>query len=349
MKKLRVGVVGMGMGRHHAKVLHSYSRSELVAIVDNDEARLKEAGGQFPETQQYTDVEKMLANEDLDMVVLAIPNFLHKPFTIAALEAGCHVLCEKPMAMNTAEAEEMLAAAKEADRRLMINFSFRFTGPLWSLKQAVDAGVLGNIYYGRTGWLRRDGMPGFGGWFGQKDKSGGGPLIDLGVHKIDLALWLMGYPSPEWILARTYDHLGKARAAEQNKEFDVEDFATALITFDNGATLDVNVSWAGHIKERELIEMRVLGTKGGVVHRNVNEGYDFEGEIFTEYHGVPSNIRPQVRRCPGGNSMTHFVDCILDDKPHIATGEEGATLMRILDAIYESAGRGEPVRVGRGS
>ncbi|MDP6525117.1 MAG: Gfo/Idh/MocA family oxidoreductase [Kiritimatiellia bacterium] len=349
MKKLRVGIVGMGMGRHHAKDLHSHSRSDLVAIVDADESRLEESAGQFPESQQYTDYEKMLAEQDLDMVVLAIPNFLHKPFAIAALEAGCHVLCEKPMAMNTAEAEEMLAVARKSDRRLMINFSYRFTGAAHALKQAVDAGVLGDVYYGRTGWLRRDGMPGFGGWFGQKNKSGGGPLIDLGVHKIDLALWLMGYPSPEWILARTYDHLGKARAEGLGKDFDVEDFAAALVTFDNGATLDVTVSWASHIKEKELMETRILGTKGGVVHRNINEGYEFEGEIFTDFNGVPSNIQPQPRGCPLGSSMTHFVDCILDDKPHIATGEEGATLMRILDAIYESAASREPVRVGRGS
>ncbi|MCX7806961.1 MAG: Gfo/Idh/MocA family oxidoreductase, partial [Planctomycetota bacterium] len=168
----------------------------------------------------YTSAEDMLAKEHLDAVSIATPNKFHAPLTLAAIAAGCHVLCEKPMAMNAVEAREMLDAAQKAGKRLMINFSYRFNEMSMALKQQVDAGLLGEIYFGRTVWHRRRGLPGFGGWFGQKALSGGGPLIDLGVHRLDLALWLMGYPKPVWVMGSTYQHLGLALAQKQGKTFD---------------------------------------------------------------------------------------------------------------------------------
>jgi predicted dehydrogenase len=344
--KLRIGVIGLGIGRSHIRGYQSHPTAEVVAIADLDETRLKVSGDEYKIPHRYRDAQEMLAKEKLDIVSIATPNKFHKPLTLAALAAGCHVLGEKPMAMNAAEGREMLAAAKRAGKRLMINFSYRFMPSSWALKTQVDAGALGDIYFARTIWLRRRGLPGLGGWFGQKDLAGGGPIIDLGVHRLDLALWLMGYPKPGWVLASTYDAIGVRVAKQKGVKFDVEDFGVALIKFQNGATLELEASWASHIAEQELMETRLLGTIGGAVQHNVGEGYKFESELFVERDGMHYDMKlhyPPGREVP--NQFHHFVDCILHDKPHIATGEEGLIVMELLDAIYESAASGRPVQI----
>jgi len=345
MSKLRAAVIGLGMGKGHIGGFKSHPDVDVVALADLNETLLKRVGKEFEVASLYTSVDDMLAKEKLDIVGIATPNKFHKPLTIAALEAGCHVLCEKPMALNAAEAREMNAAAKKAKKRLMIDFSFRFTQQSWALKKEVDSGILGDVYYAHTRWLRRRGMPGFGGWFGKKALSGGGPLIDLGVHRLDLALWLMGYPKPVWVMGSTYDHIASAKAKEQGKEFDVEDLAVGMIKFENGASLTLQASWAGNIKQRELMETRLLGTKAGLVQHNVGEGYQFEAEIYLERDGrmYDMTLHPPVPECRG--AMYHFADCILNDKPHTATGEEGLIVMELLDAIYKSAETGEPVAI----
>jgi predicted dehydrogenase len=345
MDKLKVGVIGLGMGSHHVKAFSSHAGVDVVAIADLDKDRLSTLGDEHNIDGRYLSAEEMLASETLDIVAVATPNKFHKPLTIAALEAGAHVICEKPMAMNAAEAREMISAAKAADRRLMINFSFRFTSEAMQLKREVDSGILGEIYYGRTEWLRRKGLPGFGGWFGQKKLSGGGPLIDLGVHRLDLALWLMGYPKPIWVMASTYNSIAAPLAKENGHTFDVEDFASAMIKFDNGATLDLTASWASHIKERERMETRLLGTEGGLVQRNRNEGYEFEAEIYFDRNGSHFDMQPHGAAPGATGAMGHFCDSIINDTPHIATGEEGLLVMELLDAIYASAKSGEPVRI----
>jgi predicted dehydrogenase len=345
MKKLRVGVVGLGMGAGHVKGFQQHPQAEVVAVADTDPARLQQKADELGVKGRYADLDAMLASEKLDVVAIATPNKFHKPLTIKAFKAGCHVLCEKPMAMNAAEGREMLAAAKQAKRRLMINFSFRFTDQSWALKREVETGLLGEIYFGRTVWLRRRGMPGFGGWFGQKALSGGGPVIDLGVHRLDLALWLMGYPRPTWVLASTYDHLAKAKAAKEKKAFDVEDLGVALIKFANGATLELEASWAGNIERNEEMHTRLLGTQGGLVQQNIGEGYQFEAAIHLERDGrlYDMKLHPPVPGVRG--AMYHFIDSIVAGTPHTATGEEGLIVMELLDAIYASARKGAPVRI----
>lgn len=344
-KKVRIGVVGASMGRWHIECYKAHPSAAVVGLAEIDQGRLRDVGKQYRIPGLYLSLDDMLASEKLDIVSIATPNRLHKPMALAAFKAGCHVLCEKPMAMSATEARAMIRASKRAKKRLMINFSCRFTPAAQALKREVDRGTLGHAYFGRTVWLRRLGLPRFGGWFGQKNLSGGGPLIDLGVHKIDLALWLMGYPKPDWVMASTYDHLGTALAKRQGKTFDVEDLAVALIRFKNGATLEAEASWAGHIKERELIHARILGTKGGLVHYNINEGYEFKGEIYTDRKGKLKTIVPEAPKGAPASAMAHFVDSILKHKPHIATGEEGLLVMELLDAIYESAETKEPVRI----
>ncbi len=342
---LRVGVIGLGIGRHHVKAFSELEESTVTAIADMDESRLKEFGDQYNVEKRYTDGYEMIEKESLDIVCVATPNKFHKPYTLAALKAGAHVFCEKPMAMNAEEAEEMLAVSKETGKRIMIDFSYRFTPQSQQLKKEIESGLLGDIYYADTKWLRRRGLPGFGGWFGQKELSGGGPLIDLGVHRLDLALWLMGYPRPTWVLGSIYDPIAKRLSSHQNKKFDVEDFAAAMIKFDNGATLNLTASWASNIKEKELMSTRLLGTDGGLLQYNLNEGYEFDAELYIERNGCQFNMKPHGHIPDTVDAMTHFAKSIISDTPHIATGEEGLRVMKILDAIYASAAKGEPVKI----
>jgi predicted dehydrogenase len=342
---LRVGVIGLGMGRNHVSGFNKHSQAHVVAICEQQEDRLAEIGDRDNVPGRYTDAAEMIAKENLDIVAIATPNKFHHPYTMMAFEAGANVFCEKPMAMNAQEAREMIAAGRAAGKRLMINFSYRFSPQSWALKKEVDRGTLGDVYYARTQWLRRRGMPGFGGWFGTKALSGGGPLIDLGVHRLDLALWLMGYPRPVWVMGSTYNHIASELARQQGKTFDVEDMAVALIKFENGATLELEASWAANIAEQELMQTRLLGTKAGLLQRNVNGTYDFEASIYEERDGAHYDmaLRPPIPNVT--SSMAHFVDALLADRPHIATGEEGLIVMELLDAIYASGVKGEPIRI----
>jgi predicted dehydrogenase len=345
-RTLRVGVIGLGIGRMHIEGWRQHADAEVVAIADADAARLQAVGETFAIEARYTDAAAMLAAEKLDVVSVCTPNKFHRDLTIAAFAAGAHVLCEKPMAMNAAEGREMLAAARRAGKRLMINFSYRFSAASRALKAQVDAGVFGDFYFGRSVWHRRRGMPGFGGWFGQRQLAGGGPLIDLGVHRLDLALWLMGYPKPVWVLGSTHDAIARPLAAASGQAFDVEDLAAALIRFDNGATLMLEASWAAHIQEAELMETRLLGTKAGLLQKNLHEGYEFDAHIFGEQHGAAIDVHLHPPATPAPSAMHDFAAAILDDRPHPAPGEQGLVVMEILDAVYESARRGEPVRIG---
>lgn len=346
MKPLRCAVIGLGMGRHHVAGFHGLPEAEVVAICDTSEERLADIGDTHGIPARYTDAKAMFRETELDLVAIATPNKFHKPLTLDALAHGCHVFCEKPMAMNAKEARTMLAAAKKAKRKLMINFSYRFTNQSWALKQRVAAGELGDIYFGRTVWHRRRGLPGFGGWFGQKKLSGGGPLIDLGVHRLDLALWLMNYPKPVYVSGAAYDPIAKRLAREAGKAYDVEDLAAAFIRFDNGATLVLEASWAANIAESEFMETRLYGTDGGLVQRNRNGTYDFEAELFVERDGAQYDMKlhPPVPSAP--RAYSHFVESIVKNKPHTATGEEGVIVMDLLDAIYKSAKQQKPVKVG---
>jgi predicted dehydrogenase len=345
MKKLKAGVIGLGMGKGHIDKFREHPMVEVVAIADLDEEKLKKIGEDKKITNLYNDPEKMIKEAGLDIVAIAVPNKFHKPLTITALEAGLHVICEKPMAMNAQEAEDMLEAAKKAGKKLQINFSFRFTPQSYAMKKQVEAGLLGDIYFCRTVWQRRRGMPGFGGWFGTKALSGGGPLIDLGVHRLDLALWLMDYPEPEWVMGSTYDHIATGLAKKAGKTFDVEDFACAMIKFKNGATLELEASWAGNIKNREMMSTRLLGTKAGLYQTNLGEGYEFEAEFYFEKDGCQYDMKlhPPVPDCQHG--FYGFVESIINDTPVPAPGEHGVIVMKLLDAIYESAAKGVPIRI----
>ena len=343
-RKLRMGVIGLGMGRGHARGYHSHPQAELVALCDLDEKRLGETAEELGVEQTYTDVDAMFKKADLDGVSVALPNKLHAPMTIKALGRGLHVLCEKPMARTVREAERMLQAAQKARRNLMINFSYRFSDMSYALKDEVERGAVGDIYFGRTVWHRRRGFPGFGGWFCDKDMAGGGPLLDLGVHRLDMALWLMDYPEPVAVSGSTYDPLARVEAKRQRKSYTVEDLACGLVKFANGATLVLEASWALNIGEDEHMVTELYGTRGGLVQRNEKGGYQFEAELYTEEGESYFTKTLDRRRESAPQSYHEFVDSIIEKRAPLATGEHGLKVMKILEGIYKSAATGREVR-----
>ena len=337
---LRVGVVGLGMGSGHIAAFNAHPAARVVAVADIDAERLQKVTEEMGVEQTFTEYESMLAKADLDVVSVALPNYLHKPVTIAAIEAGCHVLCEKPMAMNAGEARDMIAAADKAGKRLMINFNQRFQENNHMLKRQIDAGLFGHVYYARSVWHRRRGMPRFGGWFGVKEKAGGGPLIDLGVHKLDLALWMMGYPKPVYVLGSTYDYIASEIARRSKREYDVEDFAAAVVKFDNGATLMLEASWASHI-DKEYQEFQVLGTTAGYC-----AGPGMDTKIHSELNDC--HVDMELTRCfvdGPPSAMYNLIDCIVNDAEPVVTAHQGMIVMEILDALYESSRTNAPVAI----
>ena len=350
--RVRIGVIGLGMGRHHARWYSALPQAELVALCDLDEGLLAEYGALYPQAETYTNCETLFESGKVDAVSVALPNVLHAPVTIAALRAGLDVLCEKPMAINAQQAEEMAQVARETGRKLMIHFNYRFTKPARFLKRYVEEGHLGELYYAKTRWLRTRGIPKMGGWFGIKELSGGGPLIDLGVHRLDLALWLMDYPRALTVSASTHDLLGARLAKESGLRYDVEDLAVAFIRLENGVTLTLEASWAGGTERQEEMFTGIYGDDGAVIQRNRGEGYDFEALALKDVAGHLVEMSPRLYprdESDAGSSgaIVHFIHCILEDCPPEASAQHGVELMRIIDAVFASAQQGREVTIQR--
>lgn len=342
LEKVGVGVIGVGIGSLHIQGYKQCPEAEVIAVCDANEERARACANQYGIPNVYTDYKEMLSRNDIDAVSICTPNYLHAPMTIAAFEAGKHVICEKPLAMTPAEGEAMVEAAKKAGKLFMTAFNNRFRGDSQVLKKFIDNGRLGEIYYGKTGWIRRKGIPGMGSWFTKKSMSGGGPLIDIGVHVLDLALWFMGCPKAVTVTGSTYAKFGPKGegsgtwgTAETNGGFDVEDLAAAFIRLDTGATLFLEASWASHIKQ-DMIYTSLCGTEGGA---------DLEPlQIYTDIDGVQTDLLPSFPQLSGHiMEIRHFVDCLTKGTELISTGEQGLEVVRILDAIYRSAEQGKEI------
>jgi predicted dehydrogenase len=344
--KVRCAVIGLGMGRGHAENYSKNPEADLVAIADLDEARLEKYAHLLKKPEAcYSDYKEMLKAVKPDLVSIALPNFLHAPVAIDCLQAGAHVLGEKPMAMNVTEAVQIRDAAEKAGKRFGLNLSYRFSPPARALKDMAGDGLLGEVYHAFTRWTRLDGFPGFGGWFGQKKMSGGGPLIDLGVHRLDLALWLMGSPQPVTVSGCAHQKIGVPRAREAGKAFDVEDFSTGFVRLDGGASLIFEISWAGFQEEKEMMRTVVMGDKGALIQRNHDGHYGFTAEVIREQSGHITRGELTLPRGDLRNPYDEMVHCVRNDQPFLATAEDGIRIQQILDGLYESAEKGHEIEV----
>jgi len=354
-KTIKAAVIGVGVGIAHARGYIANPDAELVAICDVDPIRLKQRGEELsiPAAMQFTDYHELLKLRDLDVVSIGLPNFLHAPVAIAALRSGKHVLCEKPLATSAAEAKTMVEAAKAAGKQLMVCFNYRFRDDTRWLMGMREAGKYGHIYYARAGWLRNTGIPGAGGWFTTKAKSGGGPLIDLGVHILDLTLWLMGYPRAVSVSGSTFAEFGPRglkswEKAGTSSMYDVEDLAAGFVRFENGAALQIETSWGSHTRPgRDDYFVTLYGSEGGSEMYVANYTDHDTLSFYTEESGQPVLVKPNIVNRAGGHELAvaHFVHCVQNDLPVESTGEQGLALMQIIDALYQSAATGREVRL----
>lgn len=348
MNKVKVGIIGTGnISKSHIAGYKALENVEIFAVCDINEERAKECAAINNVKHVFTDYNEMLKLSEIDAVSVCTWNNAHAPATIAALKAGKHVLCEKPMAMNRKDAEEMAKVAQETGKILMVGFVRRFGNDTKILKEFIDNGMLGDIYYTKATYLRRSGFP--GGWFGDSKRSGGGPLIDLGVHVIDLVRYLMGGPKAVSVLGVTFNKLGAREniklskgysSADTGDTFDVEDMAVAVIKFDNGAVLNIETSFSLNIK-KDTGSIELFGTKSGA---KLDPGLEF----YSELNDYLVNITPACDTALSFNGLfeneiAHFVDCVANGIPCISPAEAGVELMRIIDGAYESARTGREV------
>ncbi len=354
MEKLRIALIGVGgMGSFHLYSSHAKNpRIELVALCDIIEERCVNAAKELgrDDIAIYTDYRELIDNEKLDAVDIATPNRMHSVIAVYALEHGLHVFCEKPDAVSVEEALKMKEASEKNNRVLMVMRNNRYYENSQYLKSFISGGGAGEIYCGRCGWIRRRGIPGKGGWFTTKSESGGGPLIDLGVHMIDLSIWLMGNPKPVAVSGCTYTKFAnddsesdsensKFGDAKSDGTFDVEDLAMGFIRFDNGACLQIEFSWASNIKqEKRFVELR--GTKAGMTWFD-----NGDAEIYSEENGkLFDTMRHSVSKCNGHDAaLRHFTSIVLDNAEKDYVPEQGIDMIKILQAIYKSAESGREV------
>jgi predicted dehydrogenase len=331
-------------GHQHADAYAQLPGVELAGIAGLEEPVRTALADKHGVERHVARWEELLEDDTLDVVSVAVPTFLHHPITIAALDKGLHVLCEKPIARTVEEADEMVAAAERSGRVLDVAFNHRRRGDIETLKAVVDSGRLGRIYYAKAWWLRRTGIPTLGSWFTNAEQAGGGPLLDIGIHVLDYALYLLGQPAVQTVSAATYDLLGTAGFGSspgldktgEGGRFDVEDLATAFLRLDEDATLLVEASWAAHRTSGDEFGVTLFGTEGGADLRVVNMEAIGTLQVFTDEHGVAAETTFSP---PAGRGhvavVERFLERVRDGGD--ADGTTAATLAKIVDACYRSA------------
>jgi predicted dehydrogenase len=358
---LKIGIIGAGgMASYHIPGFRS-AGGEVVAIADMNADAAKRAAEKYGVDKSFGSVKDMFgALKDLDAVSIITPNAFHHPLVLEALANGKHVFCEKPPALNAADVSGMAKAAKETGKTLMFNFNNRARPESYAMMEYVKGGAVGRINSAQAAWIRRTGIPGFGGWFTNKKLSGGGPVIDL-LHMIDLALHFMQYPQPAYVLAQTFSDF------IDNKEFkgpwgipdvkdgvtDVEAAAHGFVTFKTGQVLTLRNSWA-EMNKREEVSVTFQGQKaGGMVRRLFGaDGMDNtsidECELYTQENGRPVNrsiIVPADETMGRTRAAKNFVLAVEGKEAPLNTPDEAVKLMKIIDGIYASAQTGKPVEI----
>jgi predicted dehydrogenase len=335
MEKVRVAVVGAGGIAQvaHIPVWKKLPDVELVAVCDTIKARAKAVAEKYKIPRYYTRDEEALKQEDIDAVDICVPTNMHEPIAVKALSAGKHVLVEKPMSRTVEEAERMVRAARQYKRNLMVAMNVRFRWDAVNLKSFVEGGELGEVFYAKSGWLRRQSKWSEHSWLFQKKYSGGGVLMDLGIQMLDVTLWLLENAKAKSVKANLYNQVAK---------LDVEDAAVAFVHLENGATLTLEVSWT-FLTEEDLLYTNLFGTRGGALLNPLR--------VMKEMHGNLVNLTPSRTETSTNlykhsyeNEIRHFVKCLRDNHtPMMSSGEESLERMRIIEAMYESAKRGKEV------
>lgn len=353
--ELRVGMIGCGgiAGGKHLPALAKLPFVKMVAFCDIIGERATNHAAKFgvPDAAVYKDYRAMLDAEQLDVVHVCTPNISHAEITIAALEAGVHVYCEKPMAKTAEGARAMVAAAKRTGKKLSIGYQNRFRTDSRYLKSFIDQGGLGDIYFAKAHALRRRAVPTWG-VFLDEEAQGGGPLIDIGTHSLDLTLWLMNNYEPDYAVGTTYKKLGGRKGSANAwgpwdpKQFTVEDSAFGFIKMKNGASIFLETSWALNMRVTGEAICTLCGTEGGA---DMWEGLQINGERFGKLFVEKAQLEPGSVPFFSGKGencqdieMESFYDAVINDKTPVVQPEQALVVTEILEAIYASNASGEP-------
>ncbi|WP_075980392.1 Gfo/Idh/MocA family protein [Bacillus massilinigeriensis] len=342
MKKVKIGVIGAGsiaqMG--HLPFYQNHPGVELEALVDVNEERAKNIASQYGIKKTFSNAEEMFEQISLDAVSICTTNNTHVPLAKLSLQNGSHVLVEKPLSLTYEEALEVEEIANQQGKICMIGMTHRFRNDTKAMKAFIDAGNLGDIYFTRARILQRRNTP--AGWFTNKTLSGGGPLMDIGVHVLDLAWWLTGKEEVASVSGHLVQGIGPYETIMQNRwesaesmsngnhPFDVEDFASAFIRFENGMVLHLEVSWAMNGPSDDSIKIDIFGTKGGMSLSPLCY-YSEENHILSD-----SKLNVTANN-PFEDEIHHFVDAVIHDQKPLVETSDGVYIMKLLNLIADSS------------
>ena len=351
-KPLKVGVIGVGgIAGTHFPGWKSSENAELVGLADPFEAVLERVAKAQDVSKTYTKPEDLINDPDIDLIDICTPSAYHAPLAIAALNAGKHVICEKPLAPTPQDISQMIEARDKSGKYLMTAQHFRFQNDTQALKREIETGILGDVYHARSWMLRRNMLP-IGPGFIYKKNSGGGPCIDIGVHILDLTLWMMGHPKPVAVSGVTQDKLSRIPGAFSSwgngvipQDMDVEEFASAFVRFDNGATLILEVSWMLHHNTQgkgEDMQMWLYGTQSGLhwpSNQLTTSNNDTKRHHDVQLSKVNDGMEAHAAECVA------FAKAIADGAPSPVPAEQSRDVQSILNGLYQSAEENREVRL----
>ena len=350
MKITNFGFIGAGkIAGYSAASVASHGSGRVVAIQDLSLPRMEELQKEHNIPKAYGTAEELLADEEIDAVYIAVPNKFHAPLALAALEAGKHVMLEKPFAMNADEAREVVELAKKKGLVFTLGMNQRFLASGQRIREMVRAGTIGEVYHAKAYWLRRSGIPKLGTWFGNKALAGAGAINDIGVHALDLCLHLVDNFDPVTVTASTYTKFGDQGLGEggwglsdkEHQVFDVDDFASVFIRMRNGCSITLDAAWACHVPTSTHFNVQLFGTKGGLSLDPLQ--YCHPGEVEGEY-AVEETLE-------GPLPMTHcdrfhnFINHLHGSEELAVKPEEALAVQIILDAAGESARTGREIAI----
>ncbi|MBB6732622.1 Gfo/Idh/MocA family protein [Cohnella zeiphila] len=347
--RVRVGMIGCGsiaMGKHLPS-LAKLEQVELCAFSDMAPERAGQAAEKFgaPGARVYDDYRELLADPSIDVVHICTPNDSHAEVSVAALEAGKHVMCEKPMAKTAADARRMAETARRTGRKLTIGYNNRFRPDSQFMKRMCERGELGDIYFAKAHALRRRGAPTWG-VFLDKEKQGGGPLIDIGSHALDLTLWLMNNYEPRVVLGTAYRKLmpgngtASAGGSWEADPHAVEDSAFGMIVMKNGATLMLESSWAINLLDPLEARYTLCGTEGGAdVKDTLRLNGEMHGRLFAnaiQFDGKGADFAQGRKESMQDKEIRLWIEAVLNDTEPVVTPEQACVVSEIIEAVYES-------------
>lgn len=347
-KTIRFGFLGAGaISQWAAGAVNAHPQGRVVAVQDLHEGRARQLAADFDIPHVHASAADLFADSEVDAVYVALPNKFHAPLALEALAAGKHVMLEKPFARNAVEAAEVVDAAARSGLVLTVGMNQRFEENSQKFHALVGAGTFGEVYHAKACWLRRSGIPRLGTWFGSRDLAGGGCLYDIGVHVLDVCLYVLNDFDVHSVFGSTYSKFGPRGLGEgswgksdsSGIPFEVEDFASGQIRMANGATISLDVTWARHSELADRVEVELYGTEAG--------GQVYAGKVFKHDTTLGTHCTIEKPRAPitypHKDRFHNMINHLLGTEDLCVTPAQALTVQKVLDAIAQSAASGDSV------